>query len=164
MSFAKLAVFVTFFSFMSFSVSVAQDRISNLEGHWSWGLYADDKNELPPAYRDRLLSKVPEYSLELDIKQQGTKISGHYLCTWRFLSRIEEGDFTATVKGNKVFLNLESGFGGNVRVKLVRENDLLHWKVIKRKGDDYFHNNVTLSRTKLGMSNPEDAPDRKAVR
>lgn len=148
MSFVKVVALIIICSIIWFNASIAQDTVSDFEGHWSWGLYADDKNELPPAYRNMPLSKVPEYSLELDIKQQKNKISGHYISTWRFLSKIEEGDFTSIVKGNETYLNLESGFGGEVRVKLVKDNNSLLWEVIKRTGEDFFHKKVTLSKKK----------------
>jgi hypothetical protein len=47
--------------------ATAETRITNFAGLWTWALYAEDKNELPPAYRNLPLQEVPAYSLDLDI-------------------------------------------------------------------------------------------------
>jgi hypothetical protein len=157
----KVLLSVAILSVLGGGTSIAAE-MANFEG-WSWGIYAESKDDLPPSYRDMPLSEVPEYYLELDIKQKRKRISGHYLSTWQFASKIEEGEFSAEVKGNKAFLDLESGFEGKVRVRLLREDTRLQWKVIKRKGINCFHNEATLSNP-TGASNKEDTPDRKAVR
>lgn len=119
---------------------------SDFTGKWVWEILADDKKELPPVYRDESLQDVPEYSLELDIKQKGKVISGQYRSTWRYLSKLEVGDFSATTKGRVAYLKLVSGFDGKVTIRLTLEERHLHWEVLQEEGEHYFPKNVEVRR------------------
>ena len=144
----SLAIFLFLMLILPLNHALSATDNSEFDGRWLWAIYANDKSELPPAYQNKPLKDVPEYSLEINIKQKKNKISGHYLSTYRYLSKYEEGDFAATIKGNTALLKLESGFGGWATVRLKIEQGLLHWTVVKDEEENYFHGNVRLDRVR----------------
>jgi hypothetical protein len=127
----------------------AQTRPVNFQGQWEWAVYAKSRDELPPAYRNEPLRDVPAASVYLDLKQRGKKLTGEYDASRRFLARLEEGDVDAIVKGNTAELELQSGFGGKITVRLTLRGNRLHWKTIKSDGGEYyFPDDVYLRRVK----------------
>ncbi len=78
--------------------AAAESRITNFAGRWTWALYADDKSELPPAYRHLPLYEVPAYSLDLAIKQKGNRLTVTYSSTYNYQSRIEDGEASTSIK------------------------------------------------------------------
>lgn len=128
----------------------AQTRPTNFQGQWEWAIYAKSRDELPPIYRNERLRDVPAASVYLNLKQRGKKLTGEYDASRRFLARLEEGDLDATVKGNTVELELQSGFGGKITVRLTLRGNRLHWKMIKSDdGEYYFPDDVYLKRVKV---------------
>ncbi len=121
---------------------------ANFRGQWEWAVYAKSRDELPPAYRNEPLKEVPRASLNLNLKQRGQKLTGDYDASRRFLARLEEGEVDAFVKGNTAELELQSGFGGKVTVRLTLSGNRLHWKTIKTDGEHYFPDDVYLKRVK----------------
>jgi hypothetical protein len=149
----KTVIFL-FASFFCFAVafpaaSQAQSRPANFQGQWEWVVYAKSRDELPPAYRNERVRDVPAASVFLDLKQRGKKLTGDYDASRRFLAKLEEGEVDAVVKGNSVELELQSGFGGKITVRLTLSGKRLHWKVIKSDGaEHYFPEDVYLWRVK----------------
>lgn len=127
----------------------AQSRPANFRGQWEWVVYAKSRDELPPFYRNERLRDVPKGSVYLDLKQRGTKLTGEYDASVRFLAKLEEGDVDTVVKGKTADLELESGFGGKLTVRLTRVGNRLHWKVIKSDGrEHHFPQDVYMWRVK----------------
>jgi hypothetical protein len=124
----------------------AQTRPASFQGQWEWAVYANSRDELPPAYRNEPLRDVPGASLNLNLKQRGKKLTGGYDASRRFLARLEEGEVDAVVNGNTAELELQSGFGGKVTVRLTLSGNRLHWTTIKSEGEYYFPDNVLLKR------------------
>lgn len=116
------------------------------EGSWNWAVYAESKDELPPAYRDMEIREVPAYALDLTIKQRGNRLSATCGVLARYLARIEECDFDAVVKNNTALVRLGSSFGGSATVRLTLSGDRLRWKVLKSKGENYYPRDVTLRK------------------
>ncbi len=124
----------------------AQTRPANFQGEWEWAIYAKSRDELPPLYKNEPLKDVPGASVYLNLKQRGKKLTGAYDASRRFLARLEEGDVDTTVKGNTALLELTSGFGGKITVRLTLRGNRLHWKTIKSEGEYYFPDDVYLRR------------------
>ena len=144
-----ILLFVVFFclSFAFPGASNAQTRPANFRGQWEWAVYAKSRDELPPIYRNEPLREVPAASVYLDLKQRGTKLTGEYDASRRFLARLEEGELEATVQGSTAELELQSGFGGKITVRLTLRGNRLHWKTIKSdSGEYYFPDDVYLRR------------------
>jgi len=140
-----IILFVGLLFFPDFEVS-AGSKVADFEGKWVWALYADDKSELPPAYRNLPLEEVPIYSLDLGINQKGNKLKINYSSSYNYQSRVEVGDVSTTIYGNTADLKLESGFGGRVLVRLTVDGERLHWVIIRQSGENFFHSNVVLSK------------------
>lgn len=119
------------------SSTVAQ-RASSFQGEWEWAVYAKSRDELPPAYHNEPIRDVPGAAIYLKIKQRGNKITGEYSASRRFLARLEDGEFDAVVNGSAAELELASGFGGKLTVRLTRVGNRLHWKTVKSDGESYF--------------------------
>lgn len=124
----------------------AQTRPANFQGQWEWAVYAKSREEVPPMYRNEPLKDVPGASVNLNLKQRGRRLTGEYDASRRFLARLEEGDVDAIIKANTVQLELQSGFGGKVTVRLTLRGNRLHWKTIKSEGEYYFPDHVVLRR------------------
>ena len=118
----------------------AQTRAkANWQGHWNWAIYAKDKSELPPAYRDAEdVSEIPAYALDLTLRQRGNRLSGTWGLLARYLARVDEGDIAATIKGNRATVRLTSNFGGSATIVLTLRGNRLSWKLVKSSGENFF--------------------------
>ncbi|HWN09232.1 MAG TPA: hypothetical protein VNO50_08200 [Pyrinomonadaceae bacterium] len=142
---------------------VAQSRTktkTNWQGHWNWAIYAKDKTELPPAYRDTDdVREIPAYALDLTLRQRGNRLSGSWGLLARFLARIDEGDIAATIKGNRATIRLTSNFGGSATIALTLRGDRLSWKLISSRGENFFPRSEVLRRMRPGEKLPYVADD-----
>jgi hypothetical protein len=130
------------------SPAAAQQR-RPFRGDWEWIVYPKSRKELPPAYRNEPLRSVPVASLYLKLFQHGTKLTGDYSASARYLAKLEEGEVDAVVKGKTATLELTSSFGGNVTVEISISGKFLHWKIVKSDdGVAYFPNDVSLHRVR----------------
>lgn len=144
----RIAVLLGFFLIIgSGAISRATAQPANrFRGEWEWAVYAKSRDELPPAYRDERIKDVPAAAIYLKLKQHGNKLVGEYSASRRYLARLEDGEFDAIIKGNAAELELASGFGGKVTVRLTLRGNRLHWKTIKSEGESYFPDDVFLHR------------------
>lgn len=127
----------------------AQRRAANaraFEGNWNWAIYAESKDELPPAYRDMEIREVPAYALDVTIKQRGNRLTATCGVLARYLARIEDCGFDAVVKNNSALVKLGSSFGGSATVRLTLSGGRLRWKVLKSRGENYYPRDVTLRK------------------
>jgi hypothetical protein len=124
----------------------AAARARAFEGSWNWAVYAESKDELPPAYRDMEIREVPAYALDITIKQRGNRLSATCGVLARYLAKIEDCGFDAVLKNNVALVRLDSGFGGSATVRLTLSGDRLRWKVLKSRGENYYPRDVTLRR------------------
>ena len=136
----------------------AQNR-RPFSGNWNWATFATDKSELPPAYQSMDLKEVPRFAVDLTIKQKGNKITGDFGIVARYLARVDEGSFSATIKGSTVRFRVESNFGGSATIQLTLRGNTLYWKRIKSTGDMYFPEECELRRLKPGEKLPYEATD-----
>jgi hypothetical protein len=105
------------------------------------------------------LKEVPQFAVDLTIKQKGNKITGDFGILARFLARVDEGSFSATIKGSTVRFRVESNFGGSATIQLTLRDNTLYWKRIKSTGDMYFPDECKLRRLKPGEKLPYAASD-----
>jgi hypothetical protein len=126
--------------------SAAAQSAKPFQGEWEWAVYATDRSELPPAYRNAPLKEIPGAAIYLKIKQRGNKLTGEYSGSARFLARLEEGEFDTIARGNTAELELTSGFGGTATVRLTLRGNRMQWKAIKSEGEFYFPRDVFLHR------------------
>src|SRR5688500_12919435 len=101
-----------FFASASAREAAAQSRPAVFRGSWNYAVYATDKSELPPAYREMKLEEIPQFAIDITIKQTGNRLRATCGVVARYLARIEECDFTATVRNGAAQFRLGSGFGG----------------------------------------------------
>ena len=137
--------------------SLAQRRAASaraFEGSWNWAVYAESKDELPPAYRDMEIREVPAYALDLTIKQRGNRLTATCGVLARYLARIEDCGFDAVLNNNTALVKLDSSFGGSATVRLTLNGGRLRWKVLKSKGENYYPRDVTLRRLGKGEKPP----------
>lgn len=137
----------------------AAARSRAFEGSWNWAVYADSKDELPPAYRDMEIREVPAYALDMTIRQRGNKLSATCGVLARYLARIEDCGFDAVVRNNTALVKLGSSFGGSATVRLTLSGDRLRWKVLKSRGENYYPRDVTLRRMGKGEKPPYAADE-----
>ena len=140
----------------------AQTRPAGFRGSWNYAVYAKDKSELPPAYQSMELEEVPQFAIDITIKQTGNRLRATCGIVAQYLARIEDCDFTATVRNGAAQFRLGSGFGGSATVKLSLRDGKLRWQTVRRNGVSYFPEDVTLRRLKPGEQPPyfvnDDAP------
>lgn len=136
--------------------TVAQTRpaAKGFSGSWNYATYAQDKSELPPAYQDMKLEEVPQFAMDITIRQNGNRLRATCGIVARYLARIEDCDFTATVRNGAAQFRLGSGFGGSATVKLSLTREGLRWQTLRRSGVSYFPEDVTLRRLKPGELPP----------
>jgi hypothetical protein len=132
----------------------ASSQSRGFQGEWNWAIYAQDKSELPPAYRNMELKEVPAYALDLTLKQRGNRLSGNYGLLARYLARVDEGSFRTNIHGRSVRFTLKSNFGGSATVVLTLKGDTLLWRTIRSNGEAYFPKEVLLRRMKPGEKLP----------
>lgn len=128
----------------------AQKRAKTFTGKWNWAVYGTDKSDLPPAYQDMELKEVPAYAVHLTLRQRGKRLTGSFGVLARYLARVDEGDITTTVNGNRATVRLTSNFGGSATVVMTLQGDKLLWKVIRSKGENYFPKDTVLRRLRPG--------------
>ncbi len=141
--------------------ATAQKRGSarGFQGSWNWAVYAESKDDLPPAYRSMELKEVPAYALDLTLKQRGNRLSGTYGILARYLAKIDEGNFTARIVNGSARFRLRSNHGGSATVVLTLRGDKLQWKTIRSTGEAYFPKDAELHRLKDGEKLPYEATD-----
>jgi hypothetical protein len=132
----------------------AQGRAADFRGDWNYAVYATDKSELPPAYQGMKLEEVPQFAMDISIRQTGNRLRAKCGVVARFLARIEDCDFTATVRNGAAQFTLGSGFGGTATVRLTLRGGRLRWQTVRRRGTSYYPEDVTLRRLKPGETPP----------
>ena len=140
----------------------AQNRAADFRGTWNYATYAKDKSELPPAYQSMKLEEVPQYAIDLTIKRRGNRLTATCGIVARYLARIDDCGFTATVRNGAARFTLGSSFGGSATVRLTLRGGQLRWQTVRRTGVNYFPDDILLRRLKPGELPPyfekEDAP------
>ena len=132
----------------------AQNRAADFRGSWNYATYAKDKSELPPAYQSMELEQVPQFAIDITIRQSGNRLRATCGIVARYLARIEDCGFTATVRNGAAQFRLPSGFGGEATIRLTLRGDKLRWQIVRRKGTSYFPDDVLLRRLKPGETPP----------
>jgi hypothetical protein len=100
------------------------------------------------------LEEVPAFAIDITIKQTGNRLRATCGIVARYLARIEDCGFTATVRNGAAQFRLPSGFGGTATVKLTLRDGKLRWQTLRRTGVSYFPEDVTLRRLKPGEVPP----------
>ncbi len=126
----------------------------SFRGDWNYAVYAQDKSELPPAYQSMSLEEVPQFAIDITIKQTGRRLRATCGIVAHYLARVEDCDFTAAVNRGTAQFRLKSGFGGSATVKLTLTGDGLRWQTVRRTGTSYYPEDVTLRRLKPGETPP----------
>ena len=132
----------------------AASRARAFEGSWNWAVYAESKDELPPAYQSMSVKEVPSYALDVTIRQKGDRLTATCGVLAHFLARVDECDFSAVVRNGSALVNLKSNFGGSATVRLTVERDGLRWKLVRSRGQNFFPRDVTLRRLAKGEVPP----------
>ncbi|HEX8354599.1 MAG TPA: hypothetical protein VF611_16960, partial [Pyrinomonadaceae bacterium] len=134
--------------------AVAQRRPADFRGSWNHAVYAADRSELPPTYQGMRLEQVPQFAIDITIRQSGNRLRATCGIVARYLARIEDCGFTATVRNGAAQFRLGSGFGGTATVRLTLHGGQLRWQTLRRNGVSYFPDDVTLRRLKPGETPP----------
>src|SRR5262249_22686484 len=134
--------------------TAAQNRSAAFRGTWNYAVYAQEKSELPPAYQSMELEQVPQFAIDITIKQTGNRLRATCGIVAHYLARIEDCDSTATVRNGAAQFRLTSSFGGSATVKLTLSGGKLRWQTLHRKGTSYYPEDVTLHRLKPGETPP----------
>ncbi|HEX8118506.1 MAG TPA: hypothetical protein VF521_14620, partial [Pyrinomonadaceae bacterium] len=127
---------------------------AGFRGSWNYAVYAKDKSELPPAYQGMSLEEVPQFAIDITIRQTGNRLRATCGVVARYLARVEDCDFTANVRGGAAQFRLTSSFGGSATVRLTLSGDKLRWQTLRRQGTSYYPEDVTLRRLKPGETPP----------
>ncbi|HEX8292955.1 MAG TPA: hypothetical protein VF570_14450 [Pyrinomonadaceae bacterium] len=128
---------------------------SGFRGSWNYAAYAKDKSDLPPAYQEMEPEQVPQYAIDITIKQTGNRLRATCGIVARYLAKIDDCGFTATVRNGAAQFRLKSSFGGTATVRLSVRGDRLYWKTLRRDGgESYFPGDVVLRRLKPGETPP----------
>ena len=127
---------------------------SGFRGTWNYATYAQDKSELPAAYQEMELEQVPQFAIDITIRQTGNRLRATCGIVARYLARIEDCDFTATVRNGAAQFRLGSGFGGAATIRLTLSGDKLRWQTVRRSGVSYYPEDVLLRRLKPGETPP----------
>jgi hypothetical protein len=135
--------------------TAAQTRpASGFRGTWNYAVYAKEKSELPPAYQSMSLEEVPQFAIDITIKQTGNRLRATCGIVAHYLARVEDCDFTANVRGGAAQFRLRSSFGGSATVKITLSGEGLRWQTLRRTGTSYYPEDVTLRRLKPGETPP----------
>lgn len=139
--------------------AAAQRRAAprGFQGSWNWAVYAESKDELPPAYRGMELKEVPAYALDLTLRQRGGRLSGTYGLLARYLAKIDEGSFNARIVNGRARFRLRSNHGGSATVVITLRGDKLHWRTLRSSGENYFPRDAELRRLRPGERLPYEA-------
>ena len=138
----------------SAQTTAGQSRPAAFGGSWNYAVYATDKSELPPAYQEMKLEEVPQFAIDLTIKQNGNRLRATCGIVARYLARVEDCDFTATVRNGAAQFRLTSSFGGSATVRLTMTGEGLRWQTLRRTGTSYYPEDVLLRRLKPGETPP----------
>ena len=149
----RLPLLTLAFFFAAYDAS-AQARPAGFRGDWNYAVYAKDKSELPPAYQSMSLEEVPQFAIDITIKQAGNRLRATCGIVAHYLARVEDCDFTATVRNGAAQFRLKSSFGGSATVKLTLGGGGLRWQTLRRTGTSYYPEDVTLRRLKPGETPP----------
>jgi hypothetical protein len=139
---------------LSAQTAAAQSRPAAFRGDWNYAVYAKDRSELPPAYQEMKLEEVPQFAIDITIRQTGNRLRATCGVVARYLARVEDCDFTATVRNGAAQFRLKSSFGGSATVKLSLTGGGLRWQTLSRTGTSYYPEDVTLRRLKPGETPP----------
>jgi len=123
-------------------------------GSWNYAVYAKDRSELPPAYQTMTVEEVPQYAIDINIRQRGSRLSATCGIVARYLAKVEDCGFTATARNGSAQFRLRSSFGGAATVRLTLRGNRLQWKTIRRTGESYYPDDVVLRRLKPGETPP----------
>ena len=134
--------------------AAAQNRAADFRGEWNYAVYAKDKSELPPAYQSMELEQVPQFAIDMTVRQSGGRLRATCGIVARYLARVEDCDFTATVRNGAAQFRLKSGFGGTATVRLTLTGGGLRWQTLSRTGTSYYPEDVTLRRLRPGETPP----------
>ena len=134
--------------------AAAQSRPAAFRGEWNYAVYAKERAELPPAYQGMELEQVPQFAIDITIRQTGNRLRATCGIVARYLARVEDCDFTATVRNGAAQFRLASSFGGSATVKLTPSGEGLRWQTLRRNGVSYYPADVTLRRLKPGETPP----------
>ena len=136
--------------------TTAQTRTAaaGFRGEWNYAVYAKDKSELPPAYQEMKLEEVPQFAIDITIRQNGRRLRATCGIVAHYLARIEDCDFAATVRNGAAQFRLRSSFGGSATVRLTLSGGRLRWQTVRRTGVSYYPEDVTLRRLKPGETPP----------
>ena len=98
------------------------------------------------------------------VATKGNKITGSFGIVARYLARVDEGSFTATIKGSSARFKVESNFGGSATIQLTVRGSKLIWKRLKSTGEMYFPEDLELRKLKPGEKLPYEADDEPGLR
>jgi hypothetical protein len=132
----------------------AQNRAADFRGDWNHAVYAKDKGELPPAYQSMELEQVPQFAIDITIRQSGKRLRAKCGIVAHYLARVEECDFNATLRNGVAQFRLRSSFGGSATIRLSLRAGQLRWQTLRRSGVSYYPADVTLRRLKPGETPP----------
>jgi hypothetical protein len=123
-------------------------------GAWNYATYAKDKSELPPAYQTMKLEEVPQFAIDITIRQSGNRLRATCGIVAQYLARVEDCGFTATVRNGAAQFRLRSSFGGSATIRLTMSNGKLRWQTVRRNGVSYYPEDVSLRRLRPGETPP----------
>jgi len=146
--------FVVFALLAAAHTASAQTRPAAFRGDWNYAVYAKEKSELPPAYQDMKLEEVPQFAIDITIRQTGNRLRATCGIVAHYLARVEDCDFTANVRNGAAQFRLKSSFGGSATVKLTLSAGGLRWQTVRRTGTSYYPEDVTLRRLRPGETPP----------
>lgn len=147
-------ILLSFFVLAFARATGGQSRSADFRGKWNYATYARDRSELPPAYQEMKLEQVPQFAMDINIRQTGSRLRATCGIVARYLARIEECDFTATVRNGVAQFRLGSSFGGAATIRLTPSGDKLRWQTVRRSGVSYYPEDVLLRRLKPGETPP----------
>jgi hypothetical protein len=145
---------LTFAALAACAEARAQNQAANFRGDWNHAVYATDKSELPPAYQSMELEQVPQFAIDITIRQNGRRLRAKCGIVAHYLARIEDCDFNATLRNGVAQFKLRSSFGGSAAIRLSMRAGQLRWQTLRRSGVSYYPADVTLRRLKPGETPP----------
>src|SRR3712207_1088210 len=98
--------------------------------------------------------EVPQFPTGTASRRPGNRLRATCGIVARYLARVEDCDFTATVRSGAAQFRLKSSFGGSATVKLTLSGGGLRWQTLRRTGTSYYPEDVTLRRLKPGETPP----------
>ena len=100
------------------------------------------------------LEQVPQFAIDMTVRQTGGRLRATCGIVAHYLARVEDCDFTATVRNGAAQFRLKSSFGGSATVRLTLGGGGLRWQTLRRTGTSYYPEDVTLRRLKPGETPP----------